>query len=274
MSLSLSPSPPPPLRAQIPTVALFGLQFQPLAFDAAVEAIAAAAQQRERALVITPNVDHIVTVQQRPEVRQIYRSARFVFADGMPVIWASRFIRGKALPGRVTGADLLPALCARAAERGLSVAFIGGLPGIAQRAAEVMRARHPTLKVVGVHCPPFGFESDPRQTQDIIDLCRAARPDLLFFGVGAPKQEIWSHTHLDQLDVGVVLCIGAALDFAAGTLQRAPLWMQRSGLEWLWRMAQDPRRLLKRYLVRDTAFLGIAAREILAGLRPTSPREP
>lgn len=257
-----------------PTVALFGLEFQTLGFDAAVEAIAQAALRRERGLVITPNVDHIVSLTQRPELLPIYRSARFVFADGMPVIWASRFIRGKALPGRVTGADLLPALCARAATLDLRVGFVGGPPGIAARAAEVMRGRHPGLQVVAVHCPPFGFETHPQQTQDIIELCREARPDILFFGVGAPKQEIWSHTHLGQLEVGMVLCIGAALDFAAGTLQRAPRWMQRSGLEWLWRMAQDPKRLVKRYLVRDTAFLGIAAREILMELRPTPQRKP
>ncbi|CUB00087.1 WecB/TagA/CpsF family glycosyltransferase [Thiomonas bhubaneswarensis] len=257
-----------------PTVHLFGLNFQTLPFDAAVRAIAAAAQRRERGLVITPNVDHIVTVQQRPEVRQIYRGARFLFADGMPLIWASRLIRGKALPGRVTGADLLPALCAQAEAMGLSVAFVGGMPGIAARAAEVMRARHPALRVVAVHCPPFGFEADAAQTQEIIELCRATRPDLLFFGVGAPKQEIWSHAHLDQLDVGMVLCIGAALDFAAGTLQRAPQWMQRSGLEWLWRMAQDPRRLIRRYLLRDTAFVAIALREIVGGLFTRAPRTP
>lgn len=248
-------------------IPLFGLEFQSLDFSAAVDAIADAARLREKGLVITPNVDHIVTVHQRPEVQQIYLGARFLFADGMPLIWTSRLIPGKALPGRITGADLLPALCERAAETGLSVAFVGGLPGIAQQASEAMCKRYSGLRVVGVHCPPFGFERDAGQTQEIIDLCNAGRPDILFFGVGAPKQEIWSHAHLEHLDVGMVLCIGAALDFAAGTLQRAPNWMQRSGLEWVWRMAQDPRRLLKRYLVRDAAFFRIALREIFSGLR-------
>lgn len=254
-------------------VSLFGLEFHAMDFGSAVDAIADAARRREKGLVITPNVDHIVTVHRRPEVRRIYRGARFLFADGMPIIWTSRLVPGKSLPGRITGADLLPALCKRAADIGLSVAFIGGLPGIAQLASEAMRKRYPGLRVVGVQCPPFGFESDARHTQDIIDLCNAARPDILFFGVGTPKQEIWSHAHLERIDVGMVLCIGAALDFAAGTLKRAPTWMQRFGLEWLWRMSQDPKRLLKRYLIRDAAFFRIALREILSGHFPQPGRE-
>ena len=257
-------------------IQLFGLPFDALAFQSAVDAIVDAVRDRDqvnKGLVITPNVDLIVTADRRPEVHAIFRSARFLFADGMPVVWASRLIPGKSLPARVSGPDLLAALCERAASSGLRVAFVGGMPGVAARASEALRKKHPALQVVGVHCPPFGFENDARQTQDIIDLCSACRPDFLFLGVGSPKQEIWSHANLARLDVGMVLCIGAALDFAAGTLRRAPRWIQRAGFEWAWRMAQDPKRLIKRYLVRDVAFFPIALREILSGRLPQQGRD-
>ena len=269
---SPSPSLQPPRR-----IALFGLQFDAMTLASAVDAVVEAVMRREpgrQGLVITPNVDLLVTANRRAEVQEVFRSARFLFADGMPVVWISRLIPGKSLPARVSGPDLLTALCERAAADGLSVAFVGGMPGVAQKAGEAMRRRHPALQVVATHCPPFGFEKDERHTQDIIDLCRAQRPDILFLGVGSPKQELWSHTHLAHLDVGMVLCIGAALDFAAGTLKRAPRWMQRSGLEWFWRMTQDPKRLIRRYLLRDVAFLPIALREILSAPWSRQRREP
>lgn len=246
-------------------IELFGIRFHAADFDSAVESVLAAAQRGEKGMVVTPNVDNVVTFHQRPEVLEIYRNARFVFADGAPVVWVSRMIKDKALPCRVTGADLMPALCARAAELGLSVGMVGGNPGVADRAAEILRDRHPGLDVVAVHCPPFGFEHDSAQSQAIVDLCNETRPRLLFLGVGAPKQELWGYAHLDKLDVGMVLCVGAAFDFVAGTLTRAPAWMRNAGLEWVWRLLHEPKRLFKRYLQKDLAFFPIALREIAPG---------
>lgn len=167
----------------------------------------------------------------------------------------------------MTGADLLFEVCALAAKRGLKVAFVGGLPGVAEQARTNLAKLYPGLNVVGCYCPPFGFENSELESQKVVDFCNELRPDILFIGVGAPKQEKWAAKHLSRIDVGPVLCVGAAFDFAAGTIKRAPVIVQRCGVEWLWRLASEPKRLWRRYLLRDSKFVGIALREILARRR-------
>lgn len=242
---------------------LFGLRFNALTLDQAAEAIVRAAKNKRKGLVVTPNVDHVVMLQTDTEMRSIYERASFVFADGMPVVWLSRLIGKPGLPMRVTGADLLPETCKRAAETGLTLLFMGGQPGIADRAAERLKAEFPGLQVIGSYCPPMGFEKNAAETSHMVELCNRLRPDILCLGVGTPKQEKWAAAQLEKLSVGPILCIGAALDFAAGNIKRAPRWVQRSGLEWLWRLSNEPRRLWKRYLMRDSEFLLLAGREIL-----------
>lgn len=211
-------------------------------------------------LVVTPNTDHVVKLSRDPVFKEAYGRAALIFADGMPVVWASRLL-GAPLKARVAGAALLPALCERAAERGWRVFFMGGHPGVADQAASRLTARFPGLLIVGRYAPPFGFESDTAESERIVKMVRAARPDLLFVGVGAPKQEKWSAAHLGALGVPLVPCVGAAFDFAAGSVRRAPAWMQRAGLEWLFRLLQEPGRLWKRYLVDSPAFIPIILAE-------------
>lgn len=242
---------------------LLGLKFNALTLEEAADAVVIAAKARQKGLVVTPNVDHLVMLQTDPHMRSIYQTAAFVFADGMPVIWLSKLTSRLGLPMRVTGADLLPAVCAEAATAGVSLFFMGGQPGVADRAAANLRAEVPGLQIVGTYCPPMGFENDPAETSRMVELVNRVQPDILCFGVGAPKQEKWAAAQLDRLAVGPILCIGAAFDFAAGTIKRAPRLVQRSGLEWLWRLSNEPGRLWKRYLLRDSRFLLLAGREIL-----------
>ena len=213
-----------------------------------------------RHYVVTPNVDHIVRLSRDEAFRNVYAGASLVIPDGMPLVWASRPL-GHPLQTRVTGADLLCRICEMAASTGWSVFLLGGRDGVPERAAQNLRARYPGLRIAGTYSPPMGFEHDHAENQRAIEEVNRARPDILAIGLGAPKQELWIAAHRNELQFGVGLCIGAAIDFAAGTLERAPLWMQEHGFEWLWRLIQDPKRLWKRYLVDDMAFAGIVARE-------------
>jgi len=233
---------------------ILGMEIDNLGFDEAVDSIIGLAVARKRATVVTPNVDHVMRWRRDPEFRRCYEEADLVLADGMPLLWASRVL-GDRIIEKVSGSDLLPRLCEAAAERGLSVYFLGGLPGAAERCAERLVARFPRLRVAGVGCPPRGFEHDPEANAGVIRAIVEAGPDLLFVGLGTPKQELWIRRHREEIAVPVTLGVGAAIDFAAGMVKRAPRWMQRLGLEWCYRLVKEPRRLWRRYILQDSPFL-------------------
>jgi N-acetylglucosaminyldiphosphoundecaprenol N-acetyl-beta-D-mannosaminyltransferase len=242
-------------------ISLFGITIDNVTMAQARERIRRLLEQRNgRHYVVTPNVDHIVRLYKDAAFRRVYAGAALVIPDGMPLIWASRPL-GRPLQARVTGADLLPSVCEMAASSGRSLFLLGGREGVAERAARNLQARYPGLRIAGTYSPPMGFERDRAEDQRTVERINRARADILAIGLGSPKQELWIARHQRELQFGVALCIGAAIDFAAGVLKRAPQWMQHHGLEWLWRLMQDPKRLCKRYLVDDMAFAGIVARE-------------
>lgn len=249
-------------REAAPRATLFGLDIPAVTLDGAVSMILRAVAQRRRALVIHVNVDQIVRIAADSRVREVYERAELVFADGMPLVWLSWLIGRPRLPERVNGASVFERLCALAPERGLRVFFLGAAPGVAATAATVLRERYPGLNVVGTYSPPLGFEGDREENERIVALCNAQRPDILFLGFGAPKQEIWAAAHLERLDVGAAVCVGGTFDFVAGRVVRAPSWIQSAGFEWAWRLAHEPRRLWKRYLVRDAGIVPLALREV------------
>ncbi len=215
--------------------------------------------------IVTVNADFVIKAQGDPELRQILQEAHMATADGMPLVWGARLL-GVPLPGRVTGADLIPALAGIAAEKGYSFYLLGGGPGVAVRAAEAMRERYPALRIVGAVSPPYRsvLETDPALLDDI----RLARPDLLLVAFGNPKQEKWIAMHARELGVPVMIGVGGTLDFIAGVTRRAPDWMQRSGLEWSYRLLQEPRRLWRRYVVDLAGFVYFFARQLWALRRP------
>ena len=234
-------------------VNLFGLPFRNATLAETVNLCEGLLRAGKCGLVVPTNTDLVVKLSRDPAFREAYGRATLIVADGMPIVCASRLL-GTPLKARVAGADLLPALCERAAQRSWRVFFLGGMPGVAEKAAARLMDRYPGLRVVGSYAPPFGFESDAAESERIVTMVRTARPDVLFVGVGAPKQEKWSAAHLNALGAPLVPCVGAAFDFVAETVRRAPTWMQRSGLEWLFRLLQEPRRLWKRYAVDFLAF--------------------
>jgi|CXWL01.1.fsa_nt_gi N-acetylglucosaminyldiphosphoundecaprenol N-acetyl-beta-D-mannosaminyltransferase len=254
---------PMPCMSPAPeSIEMFGLRFERVALAGAVEQVMAAARAGQTGLVVTPNVDQVVKFGADPFMHLVYRSALHVYADGMPLVWLSHLLDRRGLPGRVTGADLLPAVCREAAREGRSVYFCGGAPGVAQAAADRMRACHAQLVVAGVSCPPWGFESDVAVSARLVEEINRSAADILFLGVGAPKQEKWGYNQLGHLKVGPVLCVGAAFSFAADLVRRAPTPIRRCGMEWAWRLAQEPRRLWRRYLVDDMRIFVLAWREL------------
>ncbi|MBN2656315.1 MAG: WecB/TagA/CpsF family glycosyltransferase [Spirochaetales bacterium] len=218
--------------------------------DEALERIDSFIESGKSHYIVTPNVDHIIKLQNDRDFQEIYRNASLVLADGQPLIWASRFL-GTPIVEKISGSDLLPALCRHAASKGYSVFFLGGRPGAADKAAEKLSQSIKDLKIAGTYCPDFGFEKDPEENCKIVSLLRDSNADILFVGLGAPKQEKWIYNFHNDYGIPLSAGIGVSFEFIAGMVKRAPLWMQRSGLEWFWRVMMEPGRLWKRYFIDD-----------------------
>jgi N-acetylglucosaminyldiphosphoundecaprenol N-acetyl-beta-D-mannosaminyltransferase len=204
--------------------------------------------------VVTPNAQHILLLQKDRHFSEIYAHAFLVVADGVPLVWASQLL-GKPLPGRVNGTDLFEQLCKVAAEKGLKVFLLGGRPQAAENAAILLQQRHQNLNIAGTYCPPYGFETDQVELALINSKIRAAAPHLLFVGLGAPKQEYWIYQVHQELGVPVSIGIGGSFELVSGAVPRAPIWMQKSGLEWFFRLIAEPRRLWKRYILGNPHFI-------------------
>ena len=243
---------------------ILGIAVSALTMPLALTQIEAWVSASGRQYVCCANT-HLVTASQSDlGLRKALNGAGMVTPDGMPLVWLSRW-QGHPQVGRVYGPDLLLAACAEGLPRGWRHYFYGGGPGVAELLAQKLSARFPGLQVAGTLSPAFRALS-PAEDQADVETINAARADLLWVGLGAPKQELWMSAHLGRISAPVMLGVGAAFDFHAGLKRQAPGWMQRSGLEWLFRLASEPRRLAGRYLVNNPRFLWLAFLQ-LSGLR-------
>jgi exopolysaccharide biosynthesis WecB/TagA/CpsF family protein len=204
----------------------------------------------------------IVEAQRDPAFKGILNSADLVVPDGMPLVWLGRR-KGHRLPRRVYGPDLMLDFCEKTAGHGYRHFFYGGEPGVPERLAESLQRRFPAMEVCGTFSPPFR-SLDPQEDQEIVNMILRAAPDVLWVGLGTPKQERWMHEHRDKLQVPVLVSVGAAFDFLSRRRNQAPRWMREHGLEWLFRLMQEPRRLWRRYLIDGARFIAYLA---LDGLR-------
>jgi N-acetylglucosaminyldiphosphoundecaprenol N-acetyl-beta-D-mannosaminyltransferase len=229
----------------IAPVSVWGLPLAPLTFQQTLDEIERLIDRGEPGYVITANLHYAMLTARQPELVAVNRDARFLGADGMPLVWASRW-RTRCLPERVTGADLVPALCRRAAERGYRVFLLGGAPGVGQQAAKALCTRWPNLAIVGIEAPPFR-ELTRAENAELVARIRAVRPEILLVAFGQPRGELWIAENYQVLGVPVCVQIGASLDFLAGKVPRAPRWLQRIGLEWAYRLLREPSRLWLRY---------------------------
>jgi N-acetylglucosaminyldiphosphoundecaprenol N-acetyl-beta-D-mannosaminyltransferase len=234
-------------------IAILGIPLDNLSTKQAIDLIEAMVASREPHYLVTANVDFLVQAQEDEELRRILIDAHLVLCDGTPLVWASRFL-GNPLPERVAGADLVPLLIRVAAQKRYRIFFLGATPAAADTAVANLQKEHPELIIAGHYSPPFNhlLEMDH---DEISRRILAAAPDLLFVSLGCPKQEKWVAMHYRSLGVPVSVGVGATIDFLAGHVKRAPLWMQRTGVEWIFRLLQEPRRLFRRY-VKDVQVFG------------------
>jgi exopolysaccharide biosynthesis WecB/TagA/CpsF family protein/anti-anti-sigma factor len=226
-------------------IAILGVSFDPMTLTTAVDRIEAMVKAQRPHYVVTPNVDFLVQARHDAELHQILVNADLVLCDGKPLVWASQWL-GNALPGRVAGSDLVPVLLQRAAQRGWKIFLLGGADGVGAEAAKRIAESHPTLRAVGHYSPPHRPLAAMNHAE-IIARLRAAKPDIVLVCFGCPKQEKWIFQNYGAAGVPVMIGAGGTVDFLAGRLKRAPLWMRRTGTECVFRLLQEPRRLFKRY---------------------------
>ena len=235
-----------------------------LTMKEAIERIDELIREEKNAYVVTPNVDHIIQLERGGELVEVYKNADLILCDGKPLIWISKWY-GTPIKEKISGSDLFPRLCAMAAKRGYKMFFLGAAEGVAARAAENLEKRFPGLQVVGTYSPPYGFEKNEAEMEKIKKMIKKTQPHVLIVGLGCPKQELFILRHKDELGVPISLGLGASLDFEAGEVKRAPKWMADHGLEWVYRIFQDPKRLAKRYLVDDRKIVRLAVKYKKAG---------
>jgi N-acetylglucosaminyldiphosphoundecaprenol N-acetyl-beta-D-mannosaminyltransferase len=240
-----------------------GVGIDPVTEADVVATVCAALERGAGGRIVTPNVDILRIARADPAVRAYLADATVVVADGMPLVWASR-LAGTPLPERVPGSSLIWSLSYHLGRAGRSAYLIGGAPGPdtgGRRAAAVLAAACPGLRIAGSVSPAYGFERDPASLAEVCAGVVESKPDVVFVGLGFPKQEQLIDALRVELPASWFLGCGAAINFVAGRRKRAPLWMQRAGLEWAWRLAGDPRRLADRYLRHDAPY----ALRLLAG---------
>lgn len=243
---------------------ILGVGVSAINMPMALEQIGLWVAERGCRYVCVANVHTITESQDDARLKQINNAAGMVTPDGMPLVWVSRLM-GQKHVRRVYGPDLLLAACQRSLETGWSHYFYGGAEGVAEKLVERLSARFPGLKVAGLESPPF-HALNPAEDRAAVERINASRADIVWVGLGAPKQEYWMADHVGRISAPVIIGVGAAFDFHAGVKKQAPLWMQRSGLEWLYRLVSEPGRLWKRYLRNNPLFVWLILLQ-LSGLR-------
>lgn len=209
--------------------------------------------REKRRICVTP-VNCILWAFKNEKLRKLYNSATLCLPDGVPLIWASRLL-GKPIQGRVTGLDLLPEFSKTAAEKGYRFFFLGAKEGVAKKLSERLLSIYPNLQVCGYYSPPFAERFSDEENSKMISMINNAQPHVIWVSLTAPKQDYWIAEYFEKLNASIIVGVGGAFEVTAGLIPRAPYWMQRNGLEWLFRLSQEPRRLFKRYILEAPQFI-------------------
>jgi len=241
-------------------VNILGVGAMPLDIDRAVATLDQWRAEQRNEYVCVVSVHGLVVAQRDPVIRRALNGCGMATEDGMPLVWWSR-LAGFSRARRVCGSDLLAATCAYGAPRGFRHYFYGATPKVVEQLIERLQKRHPGLCVAGYRSPPFR-PLTPEEDAAEIAAINEANPDFVWVGLGMPKQEKWMVEHLGRINATALIGVGAAFDFHAGTKPRAPVWMQSSGLEWLFRLLSEPRRLAHRYIIDNSLFIGHTLRQV------------
>ena len=225
-----------------------------LSMEEAVDFIRELLNKRRKSYTVAVNADVIMKIEKDSLLKEIADNADLTIVDGQPLVWISK-LQKQPVKERISGSDLVPALCKMAAIEGYSIFIIGGKKGVAEKAKSNLESMYENIKVVGTYSPPLGFEKDQKELDHINSVINDANPDLLFACLGCPKQEKWIYSNYMKYNAIVSISAGATVDFLAGRVKRAPKWMSDHGLEWFYRFTQEPKRLFKRYFVDDIKIL-------------------
>ncbi len=249
------------MTAKRPRTNVLGVGVSAINLDDAVETIETWIARRDRQYVCITGAHGILESRHDERLRRIHNDAGMVTPDGMPLVWYSR-LSGARRTERVYGPDLMRRMTAVSAIRGYRQFYYGGNDGVAERLRETLVAAHPALRVAGTLCPPFRAMTRD-EDEAAVAAINAAKPDIVWVGLSTPKQERWMAEHRARLDAPVLIGVGAAFDFLSGSKRQAPRVLQRNGLEWLFRLATEPRRLYRRYAYIVPAFATLAAAALL-----------
>ena len=241
-------------------IIILGIEIDNIFKTEALQVIEKLVKNNKPSLIVTPNVDVLMNLQRDEEYREIYKKASLVLTDGVPLLWASRFL-GTPIKEKISGSDIFDDICKLGAEKGYKLFFMGGREGAASHAAEIMRSKYPKIKIVGIDSPPVGFENDKNEMDRIKKLIKKTKPDILFLGLGSPKQEKWYNRYSVELGIPVTMGIGITFEYTSGMVKRAPVWMQKIGLEWFFRLMMEPKRLWRRYLINDSGFFWLVLKQ-------------
>jgi len=232
---------------------LFGVQVSATNYDEVVEQVVRSARQQIPAIVSLQAAHAVVVASGNPSLRQKVNTFQIIGPDGQPVRWALNWLYKAGLRERVYGPELMLRLCRRAAEKGVSIYLYGSEPPVLEALQRNLKQKFPDLVIAGAEAPPFR-PLTKEEDEETVQRINASGAGIVFIGLGAPKQDVFAYEHRDRIN-GVQVCVGAAFDFHAGNKRTAPSWMQKRGLEWLFRLSQEPRRLWRRYLVTNTLFV-------------------
>ncbi len=259
------PEPTPKAGSDVPTREILGIPMAMTDYAGAIEVMDTMVDRRESGWICAAAVHSVMVAQDDPGMRDALTRSTLTVPDGMPVVWAANLL-GEDLPNRVYGPELMQRYCVRSAQREHRLWLYGGRDqGALVQLALTLRREHPGIKIVGGYSPPFRALS-AAEDDEIAEQINRDRPDVVWVGIGVPKQEKWMVRMRDRIEAPVMCAVGAAFDFHAGRVSQAPRWMQERGLEWTYRIAQEPRRLLPRYLYTNPRFLYGVGRQYLREL--------
>ena len=248
----------------MPNPPIIGMRVDTLHWRDCLSRIINWARGHESRYACLANVHMAVSANENEAFLRVVNGADLVISDGRPLVWAKRLF-GVKQQIQIRGADLMVAVCGMCDEHGLPIGLFGGRHEVVTRLVEQLKARFPRLEIAYAYSPPFRPPT-AEETAEIVRSINAARPAVLFVGLGCPRQEVWMAENRPALNT-TMLGVGAAFDFLAGSVRQAPVWMQRYGLEWAFRLSQEPARLAKRYAYTNTRFLVLFAKQLLASAR-------
>lgn len=240
-------------------VRFLNIEIDNMTMDEVVGTIRSYIIERKTRYIVTPNVDHMIQLQENNKLQEAYKNADLVVCDGMPLVWISKYF-GSPIKERINGTNLFYRLCEEARQNNYRIYIMGGNEGVAVKAGKELEKRYKGAKVVGTDSPPFGFEKNERYISELIDKINHSNADILAVCLGCPKQEYFMCNYKHKINVPVMMGIGSAIDFLSGYKKRAPKWVQNMGFEWLYRFFQEPTRLFRRYFVDDIKIFKLAVK--------------